>query len=372
MKFTCDKQNLSEAINNVLPAVSSKSTLIALEGILMNCHGKELSLTGYNLELGITKTIEVSGQEDGTIILNASLLSNIINKMPDGIVSMTTDEKLLTVIECNDVEFTILGLDAAEYPDMPVITGEKEFSLPHHLLKNMISQTLFAVAQTDQNPVHTGSLFDITDGVLNVVSVDGYRLALRKEKINVDETFKFVVPGKTLGEIVKLLSRLVLDDDEEKIVVSVTNKHISFCVSGYVVISRLLEGEFLDYQNAIPKDAQTIVTIETKPFLDSIGRASIIINERAKSPIRCTFADSGVKLFCETALGKINDALPAQIEGPEVKIGFNNKYMADALKNSECEKVVVRINGPVSPMVLVPTGGDDSFLFLVLPVRLKS
>lgn len=371
MKFCCDKTVLSEAVNNVLPAVSTKSTLIALEGVLMRCDKNALSLTGYNLELGITKTIEVTGVEDGAVILNAGILSSIISKMPAGTVSITCDEKLLTVIECNEVEFTILGLDAEEYPDMPAITGEREFTIAHYLLKNMIAQTLFAVAQTDQNPVHTGSLFDIADGILHLVSVDGYRLAMRKEKINVEGDFKFVVPGKTLGEIVKLLARLVLDDGEERITIAVSNKHISFCVGGYIVISRLLEGDFLDYRNAIPKETQTKVTIETKKFLDSINRASIIINERAKSPIRCTFAEDGVKLFCETALGKINDALPAQIEGPDVKIGFNNKYMADALKASECEKILIEINGPVSPMKVLPLD-DDSFLFLVLPVRLKT
>lgn len=371
MKFSCDKNILCEAINNVFPAVSSKTTLVALEGILMKCRGGELSLTGYNLELGITKTVAVTGGGDGEVIVNAVLLSNIINKMPGGVVNLTTDEKLLTTIECSDVTFTILGLDPAEYPDMPILTGDREFELPHFLLKNMIAQTLFAIAQTDQNPVHTGSLFDIAGGSLNVVSVDGYRLALRSEKINVEGDFRFVVPGKTLAEIVKLLSRLVLDDEEEKIRIVVSSKHISFCVSGYIVISRLLEGEFLDYRNAIPKETATRVTVETRQFLDSINRASIIINERAKSPVRCTFTSDSIKIFCETALGKINDSIPAAMEGPEVKIGFNNKYMADALKASECEKIVVQINGPISPMKIVPEG-DDSFLFLVLPVRLKA
>lgn len=370
MKFTCDKSLLSEVINNVIPAVSSKSTLLALEGLKLCCDNNILELTGYNLELGITKKLDVEQTESGNIILNASLLSNIINKMPNGNVSFQTDEKLLTIIKCKDVEFTILGLNAEEFPDMPVITDEKQFSIPHFLLKKMISQTLFSVAQTDQNPVHTGSLFDIDNGILNIVSVDGYRLAMRKENINVQENFKFVVPGKTLGEIVKLLSRLVLESDEEKVLIAVTQKHISFCVNGYVIISRLLEGEFLDYKNAIPKESQTIVTIETKEFIDSINRASIIINERAKSPIKCSFEENSIKLFCETAIGKINDSIEAMIEGPDVKIGFNNKYMADALKASECDKIIVQINGPISPMKLVPIE-DDGFLFLVLPVRLK-
>lgn len=370
MKFTCPKNTLSDAINNVLPAVSSKSTLIALEGILIQCKNNELNLTGYNLELGITKTIPVENSDDDAIILNASLLSNIINKMPDGMITVSSDEKLLTIIECNQVKFTILGMNSDEFPEIPSLNDDNKFSLPYFLLKNMISQTLFAVAQTDQTPVHTGSLFEIKDGILNIVSVDGYRLALRKEKVNISDNYKFVVPGKTLAEIVKLLSRLGTND-EEQVNITVSSKHISFCMGGYVVISRLLEGDFLDYQNAIPKDAQTEVILETKLFLDSINRASIIINERAKSPIKSTFFDNNIKIFCETALGKVDEFLPCEITGPEVTIGFNNKYMADALKASECDKISIRINGPVSPMVLVPIE-DDSFLFLVLPVRLKA
>lgn len=370
MKFNCDKSLLSEAINNVIPAVSSKSTLIALEGILLKCENNSLSLTGYNLELGITKSIEIEEKISGSIILNASLLSNIINKMPDGKISFETDEKLLTIIKSHDVEFTILGLNSEEYPDMPSISSDNEFEIPHFILRKMISQTLFSVSQSDQNPIHTGSLFNIEDGVLNIVSVDGYRLAMRKEKINVNDKFKFVVPGKTLGEIVKLLTRLSIDDDEEKVRINVSNKHINFLINGYCFISRLLEGEFLDYKNAIPKESQTTVTIETKYFLDSINRASIIINERAKSPIKCSFEENSIKLFCETAIGKINDNIDAEINGPDVKIGFNNKYMADALKATECDKVNIQINGPISPMKITPID-DDSFLFLVLPVRLK-
>ncbi|MFZ2538412.1 MAG: DNA polymerase III subunit beta [Oscillospiraceae bacterium] len=371
MKFSCNKKDLSEAINNVLPAVTTKTTLIALEGILMQCENNSLKITGYNLELGIAKSVFVKSTEDGSIILNATLLANIINKMPDGEVSFKTDEKLLTIIECNDIEFTILGLNAEEYPDMPAISNDKEFSIAHHLLKNMISQTLFSVAQNDQNPILTGSLFDIKDSILYIVSVDGVRLALRKEKINVSENFQFVVPGKTLAEIVKLLSRLVLEDDDETVKVSVSNKHISFSINGYIIISRLLEGNFLDYETAIPKETQTTITIETRSFLDSINRASIIINERAKSPVKCTFANNNIKLFCETSIGKVNDSIHATIEGPEVKIGFNNRFMADALKASECETLKLEINGPISPIKILPLD-DDSFLFLVLPVRLKS
>ena len=235
----------------------------------------------------------------------------------------------------------------------------------------MISKTLFAISQNDQNPVHTGSLFDLNDGILHVVSVDGYRLAMRKEKINLMNQLKFVVPGKTLSEIVKLLSKITGDDDDDQVGVHVSKKHICFSVGGYQVISRLLEGEFINYKNAIPKESLTTVQVETKAFLDSINRASIIINERAKSHIRCSFIDSEIKVFCETALGKISDSVHASCDGPEVVIGFNNRYMADALKACECENICLRMNGPISPIKIEPID-DDSFLYLVLPVRLNS
>lgn len=375
MKFICPKKELCEAVNNVIPAVSAKSTLIALEGMLLDCSNGKLTITGYNLELGMIKTVSVSESEDGTIVLNASLLANIINKMPDGNLLFETDNKLLTVISCGEVEFTILGLSSEEYPDIPAVSNEKEFSISHLLLKNMIAQTLFSISQSEQNPTLNGSLFDIKDSVLKIVSVDGVRLAMRKEKVNINEDFSFIVPGKTLGETLKLLSRLASNDenDEDNVIICVSNKHINFSINGYTIISRLLEGAFLDYENAIPKERQTSVIVETKPFLDSINRASIIINERAKSPIRCIIDDeeATMKLFCETSIGKVNDSVVAKIEGPKVKIGFNNKYMADALKASECDTLRIEINGPISPILILPIEGDD-FLFLVLPVRLKA
>ena len=371
MKFSCDKNSLCETINSVSLAVASKSTMVALEGILLKCNKNQLTLTGYNLELGIIKTIPVQSIEDGEIIINATLLSNIVNKMPEGEIVFTSDHKLLTVIRCHEVEFTVLGLNAEDYPEIPVISDETEFSLEPDVFKQMINQTLFAVAQTEQTPVYTGTLFDIADHTLSIVSVDGYRLAMKKEKIALDNSFQFVVPGKTLNEVQKLLTKLSADEEEENnINIRVSSKHIIFELGGYRVISRLLEGDFLDYKNAIPKDSKTKVKVNTREFIDSINRASIIINDRAKSPIKCEFSENVVKLNCETTLGKVQDTFSAQIDGDDVKIGFNNKYMFDALKASECDEVLIEMNGPLSPMKVLPLEGDD-FLFLVLPVRLK-
>lgn len=370
MKFTCNRSVLAEAVNNVSPAVSSKSALSTLEGILLQCNGSNLSLTGYNLELGITKVINVEAKEEGSIILPARLLADILNKSAEGDISFSTDEKNLTVINGNTSEFTILGIDAKEYPEMPTVAEENKFSLPVGLLRNMISQTIFAVAVSDQVPITTGTLFDISDNRLNMVSVDGCRLAMRKEQVKVDGHFYFVVPGKTLSEIQKLLARLVGEDEEETIEFNVSKKHIIFSVCGYSVVSRLLEGEFLDYKAAIPPEKKTTVKISTREFIKSIDRASIIITDKVKSHIKCAFVENNVNVSCVTTIGKVNDNLTAEMTGEDVTIGFNNKFMTDALKASECDEVLIELNGPLSPMKIVPIEGD-SFLFLVLPVRLK-
>lgn len=370
MEFICDKKLLADTINSVSLAVSTKSTLISLEGVLMKCSDQQLTLTGYNLELGIVKTIPVQTKQQGEIVLNASLLSNIVNKMPSGEIYFISDQKLLTTIRCNDAEFTILGLSADDYPEIPSIDNEQSLVIPQDIFKNMISQTLFAVAQSEQTPVYTGTLFDVEPNQLSVISVDGYRLAMRKETLATEDTCRFVVPGKTLNEIQKLLTKLDSSEAEQNISVHVSSKHIIFEIGGYRIFSRLLEGDFLDYKNAIPKEHKTSVILNTREFMESINRASIIINDRAKSPIKCDFSNTAIQLSCETALGKVNDTIEVEMEGENVRIGFNHKYMTDALKASESDKILIRMNGPLSPMKILPLEGDH-FLFLVLPVRMK-
>lgn len=367
MKFACNLKSLSEAVNNVSLAVSSRTNLQALEGILLDCGGASLTLTGYNLELGIIKTIDVSGQTDGKIILNAKIFGDILRKMPAEEITIDTDDKFLTIIKGGGAEFTILGTSAEEYPDIPTIDDENGFTMPQALLKNMISQTLFAIAQNENTPVHTGSLFELKDGFLNVVSVDGYRLALRTEPMNETQEFHFVVPGRTLNEVAKLLS----ENEEETVLVKVSRKHIIFEISGYQIISRLLEGEFLDYRSAISGECKTKVRLSARDLIDSLERASIIITDRIKSPITAKMEHGNILVSCMTSLGKVVDNVPVQIDGEDVTIGFNHKYMTDALKAAGADEVILQANGPFAPMRIVPLDGNH-FTFLVLPVRLKT
>lgn len=367
MKFTCDLKLLNEVVSNVSLAISSRSTIPALEGVLLECNHGQLTITGYDLEIGITKVINVNQSEPGSIVLNARLFSDILRKMPEGEIFVSSDEKFMTLIQSADTEFHILGMNREEYPDIPSIEDCDQLEMPEYLLKNMINQTLFAISMNDQTPVLTGSLFDISDGIMRVVSVDGYRVALRKEAIQTKENFSFIVPGKTLSELTKLLT----DQEDQIATICVSDKHIIFEVNGYSVISRLLLGEYLDYQSAVPEGHGTRIVVDTRQLIQSIERTSIIINDRNKSPIKLETEGNTLNLTCESTIGQVNERCESEVQGSQIRIAFNNKYMLDALKHTECDQVYIDMNGSLSPIKIVPVEGD-SFLFLVLPVRLKN
>ena len=234
------------------------------------------------------------------------------------------------------------------------------------MLKSMIRQTVFAVAESDAKPIHQGSLFSLENGQLDVVSVDGYRLAKRTEPVEFSEKLSFVVPGKTLAEILKLLK-----DSEDVVEISAGQRHILFKIDNYTVISSLLEGEFLNYKATIPSASKTNVMLRSREAIESVERVSLLITDRLKSPVRCTFSGGEIRLLCTTSMGRASDQLSVEMEGEDVEIGFNNRYLLDALKNTECDEIKVGLSGPLSPMTVQPKEGD-SFLFLVLPVRLKN
>ncbi len=367
MKLICNKDNLCEAISNVSRAVSPKSTISALEGIKVKLENSTLYLTGYDLEIGIKTQLSVKSEDSGEFIINSRLFNDIIKRMPCEEILFEISENLIITISGGNTEYTIQALSADEYPDVPEITESDSFKISQSLLRNMINQTIFAVATNDTKPILTGELFDISDGMFSLVSIDGYRLAVRTEKTTTEQDFKFVVPSKSLMEVSKLLK----DDDELECTVHTSKKHIIFDISGYLVISRLLEGEFHNYRGSIPQTSNTEVTVKTKDLINSLERASLLINERIKSPVRCVFNEGKIKMSCSTSIGKINDEINADITGPMIEIGFNNKYLLDPLKAIEDDQVKLLMNGGNLPMKIVPVNGD-SFTFLVLPVRLKN
>ena len=317
------------------------------------------------MELGITTTIEARVEEPGEIVLTAKLFSEILRRLPADEVLIESNDKNNTVIRCGKSEFTIIGFSSVDYPELPTINNGAAMTIQQNMLKSMIRQTLFAVAQTDTRPVHTGVQFEIKEQTLRLVAVDGSRLAMRSEPIKSNEELQFVVPGKTLNEVLKLLG-----DEEEPLYVIVGARHIIMEIGGYSVFSRLLDGEFLPYRKAIPTQASTKIRVNTRAMIDAVDRASLVINDRLKSPLICRFKDDLISLSCITALGSANDAVDAKIDGRQEEMGFNSRFLLDALRNTESDEIVIELSGTQAPMKIVPTEGD-AFLFLVLPVRLK-
>lgn len=366
MHIVCNTAALLDAVNTVSHAVSGKSTLPALEGVLLRASGASLYLAGYDMELGITTSIEAQVREIGDIVLSVKLLGDIVRGLPGENVTLVTDEKMNVKIQSGMAEYEIMGISAAEYPEIPTVPDGVGFVMPRGTLRSMIRQTIFAVSQTDSSrPVHKGTLFEIKNHMLNLVSLDGARMALRSEPIKSEENMQFVIPRKTLSELLKLL-----DDEEAPTSIVVGKRHVLIEVGGYVMISRLLDGEFLPYRKAIPTQVNTTVRVNTRELMQSVNRAAIVINDRVKSPLICRFENGQIKISCSTPLGSASDVMSAGIDGKEEVMSFNHQYLMEALKNTETDEVRIELNGALSPMKIMPPEGDN-FLFLVLPVRMQ-
>lgn len=368
MKFNCEKALLQSAIATASRAVSSKSTIPALEGLLFEADSM-LSVTGYNLETGIQSKIEVDIKEGGSIVLPARLFGEIVRKLPDDIVFFSTDG-LSVHIECGMAEFNLMGIDPEDFPQLPEVDFEHSFSIEEGILRSMISEILFAVSDNESRPIHTGSLFEVGEEKLTVVSVDGFRLALRREKLIESESeFQFVVPGSALGEVEKICR-----DSEDEATVMAGLKHIMFKIGNTMLVSRRLEGEFLAWEKAIPKDNPIKIETNTKDLLQSVERVSLIITNRLKSPLRCVFSKNEIGLTTKTASGTAYDRCITDGDGENLEIGFNNRYMMDALKAVPAERIVLELSTSVSPCILLPTEEDrlDSFIYMILPVRLRA
>ncbi|MFI3207063.1 MAG: DNA polymerase III subunit beta [Clostridia bacterium] len=365
MRFRTEKKLLSDAINNIIRAVSAKSTVPALEGILLSSKNSKLELTAYDLELGMKTEIDANIQDEGSVILSAKLFSEIVRKAPSDIIEIDVNENNFTKITSGMSEFSIIGIDYKEFPELPAVVQDNNIKIAGETLKGMIRQTIFAVADNDTKPINQGSMFNFEDTTFDLISVDGFRLAVRRENLNEKNNTNFVVPGKTLSEVLKLSS-------DSEIEICCGRRHIMFKIDKYTIVSSILEGEFLDYKNTIPKNTNYVVTVRTRDLIESTERVSLLNTDKLKSPIRCLFSNDHVKLSSSTAIGRANDECPCKMDNEnDIEIGFNNKYLLDALKNSECDMVKLHISGALNPMLITPIEGDD-FMFLVLPVRLKN
>lgn len=366
MKISCLRTDLVSAISNVSRAVSAKASIPALEGVLIKAYNNSLNISGYNLEIGITTDVEATIKQEGEIVLSARLFLDIVRRLPEEIVMIETDDRMVTYITCGKVDYQIVGMSSVEYPDLPTFQQTDGITLNAKVLREMIRQTVYAVSDNNSKPIYTGSLFEIADGVLRIVAIDGFRMAIRSENVESESHTSFVVPGKTQLEVLKLLT-----DDNENVEIIVGQRHITFKINSYRVISRLIEGTFLDYKSTIPTGEKTGLVINTRMMIDSVERMSLLNSERIQSPVRCKFNENEIRMSCASAVGRANDVISVPVMGESVEIGFNNRYMLEALKNTDTDEVKMILNGAVSPIVIKPVKGD-SFLSIVVPVRLAN
>ena len=369
MKFSCEKLVLQSALSTASRAVASKSSIPALEGLLLDCRDGMLTVTGYNMQLGIRTRFACDVEEEGQLVLNARLFGDIVRRMPDDTVTLTSDEKLTVKVHCGDADFDIIGLPAADFPELPEVEEKNVVSLPEKTLGAMIRQTSFAVSTNEARPVHMGSLFEVGAEELTIVSVDGFRLALRREKLEEKPsgTFSFVAPGTALNEVEK-----ICEDIDEPVKITLGDRHVLFEVGETELICRRLEGEFLDYKNAIPRKNPIKLRVDTKTMMESLDRVSVVISEKLKSPVRCLFGQNMVTFSARTANGDAKDICKLEGDGKDLEIGFNNRYLSEALRYAPADTVRLEMNSGISPAIVVPENDDESFLYMVLPVRLKA
>ena len=296
------------------------------------------------------------------------MLCEILRKLPGENVTIECDDRQIATIRSGEVEYSLIGIAPEEFPELPSVSGSFPIVLNQEVLREMIRQTIFSVAVNENKVVHTGIKFEIENNEIKLIAVDGFRLAVRKETIDYSgDPVTFIVPAKTLSDVVKLFS----GDVDATVSIGVGKRHILFEIEKYTVVSRLLDGEFLNYRSAIPNLVSTTVRVNTKDLVDSIDRASLIITDNIKSPLRCVFDNNQIRISSTTSLGTASDKVAADVQGNAVEIGFNNRFLMEALRVCDTDEVLLQLNGAVAPLLIVPPEGDR-FLFLILPVRLKA
>ena len=371
MKFSCEKAILQNAVTTAGRVVAPKSTIQALEGVLLEAETDFLRVSGYNLETGIVTTVETEVREPGAIVLSARLLGEILRRMPDDVVSIAADADCSVHIQCGPTSFDIKGSSDEDFPELPSVNDGSSLALTQGNLRSMISQTIFAVSDNESRPIHTGALFETEHDQITIVAVDGYRLALRREKMMNQippAGMSFVVPGAALNEVEKICS-----DCDEVVIVTMGSRHIMFEIGDTMLVARRLEGEFLNYRNTIPKNNAIVLEAECADLQRSIDRASLIINEKLKSPLRCRFEDGVLSITSKTAIGAAFDTCPITGDGKGLEIGFNNRFLMDAVKAAPAGRVRLELNTATSPCLILPLEGEkDNFLYMVLPVRLRA
>ena len=368
MKYTCQKSDLCEVLPNVAKAASAKTPMEALSAICLRASGQELELTGYDLELGIRTQIPAAVEEEGVVLTDSRLFSELVRRMPEGVLQIDIDDHLKITITGGGTSCQLPGMRADEYPDLPDIEQEQGAVIPQSLLKNMIDQTIYAVSLDETKPIFTGELIEMADDALNIVALDNYRMALRTEPLPGQEPMKFVVPAKALREIEHLLG----DDEknENPCKIRLDQHHAMFEIGHYIVYTRLLAGDFINYRRSIPENAKTEVTLSRRELMDSLERCGLLISEKNKTAVRFQFEEDRVLISCQNVVGSVDDQIPCDMTGEKMVIGFNNRYLLDAVRAVQSDRVRLFLTAADRAVKVMEADGDGS-VAIIMPVQVR-
>ena len=368
MRFTCEKSMLVQGLNIAGRAVAQKSSLSVIEGILCKA-GVGLHLTGYNMETAITYQIDAEVSDPGECILPARLFGDIIRRLPEGPVTVVVDDSFKVSIRSGYASFTISAESAEDYPELPDVNSGRPILIPQNKLKELISGTIFAVSENQGRPIHTGVKFEVTNTSVNAIAVDGFRLARRTfhPENETGREMSFVVPAAGLKEVEKILT-----DSDEDAAFTLGTKHILFQIGNATLVCRLLEGEFLDWRRVVPTNCPIKLVANVSDLASSVERVGLIVSEKYKSPVRCVFSHQELLMRTNTTIGAAEDRCSIAGDGKELEIGFNVRYLADALRVIPSEEVTLELTNGLSPIVLTPVDEKYDYAYMVLPVRIKN
>ncbi len=367
MRFTCEKSILAAGLNIAGRTVAAKSSLSVIEGVLCRASSGGISLTGYNMETAITHQFDADVSDAGECILPAKLFGDIIRRLPEGPVTVVVDDSYKVSIRAGYASFTISAENADDYPNLPDVNDGKPIRIPQTAMKELISGTIFAVSENQGRPIHTGVKFEVENMAVSAIAVDGFRLARRTfhPEESIGRQLSFVVPASGLKEVEKLLA------DSGDVSLTLGNKHILFQMGGTTLICRLLEGDFLDWRKVVPTNCPIQLAAHVCDLAGSIERVGLIVSEKYKSPVRCVFGRNEVQMKTSTTIGAAEDRCCFAGDGQDLEIGFNVRYLAEALKAVPSEEVTMELTNGLSPIVFTPVDDKYDFAYMVLPVRIK-
>ena len=367
MKILINRNQLLEALANLQRAVTPRSSLPILEGVMLSAEHDRLTMMAYNMEISIKKELPIKCEEEGDIVISAKILFDIIRKVNGDLIEIEVDDRQVCHIRSGGSSFDIMGMKSEDFPEMPNVAETSSITISSDLLKDMVRQTIFAISLKEETrPILTGISFEIEDGEIKLVAINGNCLAIRKAPINYNGKINFVVSGRAIGEAVKIIG-----DNNEDITIGIGARNISFDIDGYIMTSRLIEGNFIEYQRSIPASNKQEIRVNVPDLIETLERISlVIVNDQTKTPIRCSMERERIVLTCSSSVGRSNDVYLTTLTGDEFEIGFSSKYLLDALKATESEEVIIKFNGSSAAAALYPVEGDE-FLYLVMPMLLK-